>query len=179
MENLERVSRESHYFFLPFSIFSHSPFLQFSQTTKLLLSFRVIGIMHTFLATAYLIGESSILHFMLIRLLPKRESAIISPLCSAIFRSRRRSRTSCGFSRMTQRVRRTWRRSDGQKASPASTVVGMASRAASRTDPPSCFDVATVSVTRRSQPTRSCSAHIRRSRSGFGPHTSCRAKPPA
>jgi len=39
MENLERFSRESHYFFLPFSIFSLSPFLQFSQNTKLLLSF--------------------------------------------------------------------------------------------------------------------------------------------
>jgi hypothetical protein len=115
-------------------------------------------------------------HTMLIRLLPKRGSAIISALCSPIFRSRRRSRTSCGFSRMTQRVRRTWRRSGGPKASPASTVVGMANRAASRTAPPSCFDVATASMTLRSQPTRSCSAHIRRFRSGFGPRTSCRAK---
>src|ERR1019366_1981380 len=43
---------------------------------------------------------------VLIRLLPKRESANISELCSPGFHFRHRCRTSCGFSRMIQRVRR-------------------------------------------------------------------------
>ena len=116
---------------------------------------------------------------MLIRLLPKRESANISELCSPGFHFRHRCRTSCGFSRMTQRVRRTWRRSGGPRDSSVSTVGGMASRAVSRTAPPSYFDVAVASVTRRSLPILSCSARTRRSRSGFGPRTSYRAKRPA
>ncbi len=106
---------------------------------------------------------------MLIRFLPKCESAIISALCSPSFHSRHRCRTSCGFPRMTQRLRRTWRRSGGPTDSSVSTVGGMPSPAVSRTAPPSCFDVAGASVTRRLRPTRSCRAPTRRSRSGFGP----------
>ena len=113
---------------------------------------------------------------MLIRLLPKRKSAIILALWAPSFHFQHRYRTLCGFFQTTQRVLRTWRRSGGPMASSVSTVSGMVIRADSRIDLPSCSDVAAVSVTRHSRQARSCSARTRQSRSGFGLHTLFRAK---
>ena len=113
---------------------------------------------------------------MLIRLLPTRESAIISWSCQPNLHFRHHFRNSCDFSRMTRRVRCIWKTSAGQMALSVMVAVGRVSPTALLTAPPLCFVAVVANVTRRSPLARSCNARTHQCRSGFGLPISCRAK---